>query len=247
MKVHSLHTALATVHPEWMAIVEQALSTIDPNYLQSLVASDHWLPGGSKMLSAFSQPLTGLRYVLLGESPYPRKESANGYAFWDAAVSDLWSPTGLSKAVNRATSLRNIVKMLMYARNDLQDDFSQDAIARVDKRAYVQTLAEVFQGLLGQGFLLLNASLVYEPKRVVYHAKHWRPFMASIFQQLHQVNPSIQLILLGNIAQQIAPTALFPCFLAEHPYVISFIRNPDVVAFFQPFNLLARIESCKQQ
>lgn len=240
VKVQSLNIALARVHPEWQPVLEQALATMDSDYLQRLTVSEQWLPGWSQLFSAFSQPLTSLRYVLLGESPYPRKQSANGFAFWDAAVGDLWSATGLSKAVNRATSLRNLLKMLMFARNDLQDDFSQAAIARVDKSRYVQTLAELFQTLLGYGFLLLNASLVYEPKRVVYHAKHWRPFMTSIFQQLHRVDPTINLILLGNIAQQIAPTDLFPCFLAEHPYVISFIRNPDVVAFFQPFNLLAR-------
>ena len=240
LKSQSLQTALSMVHPEWQPSIAQALMAMDQDYLQSLAESDQWLPGWSHVFAAFSQPLNTVRYVLLGESPYPRRQSANGYAFWDAAVGDLWSESGLSKTVNRATSLRNLLKMLMYARNDLQDDFSQTAIAELDKTSYVRTLAELFQALLGHGFLLLNASLVYEPKRVVYHAKHWRPFMASIFQHLHQTDPHINLILLGNIAQKIAPTDLFPCFLAEHPYVISFIRNPDVVSFFQPFNLLAK-------
>ncbi|NDH67891.1 MAG: uracil-DNA glycosylase [Gammaproteobacteria bacterium] len=240
LKSPAFQTALSVAHPEWRPGIEQALTTMDPDYLQSIAESKQWLPGLPHLFAAFSQPFNSVRYVLLGESPYPRKQSANGYAFWDAAVGELWSDSGLNKTVNRATSLRNLLKMLMYARKDLQEDFSQSAIARVDKTNYVRTLAELFQALLGNGFLLLNASLVYEPKRVTYHAKHWRPFMASIFQYLHQADPNINLILLGNIAQQIAPTDLFPCFLAEHPYVISFIRNPDVVSFFQPFNLLVK-------
>lgn len=234
-----LQTAMATAHPEWHLGIEQALATMNQDYLRSLEQSEAWLPGWQSVFAAFSQPLSSVSYVLLGESPYPRKQSANGYAFWDAAVGDLWSKTGLSKTVNRATSLRNLLKMLLYAREDLTSDFSQSAIAALDKSGYVRTLAELFQNLLRHGFLLLNASLVFEPKRVPYHAKHWRPFMASILQYLHQTDSTINLILLGNIAQQSAPNDLFPCFMAEHPYLISFIQNPDVVAFFQPFNLLA--------
>lgn len=233
-----LSAALSRVHPEWQSAIEQALSAMDAEYLHHLTQSELWLPGWQNMFSAFTQRLSATRYVLLGESPYPRKESANGYAFWDAAVGSLWSETGLSRAVNRATSLRHLVKMMLHARGDLQDDFSQPAIARLDKTRYIQTLAELFQKLLSHGFLLLNASLVYEPKRVPYHAKHWRVFMASLLQYLQQVQPSLKLVLLGNIAQQIAQRDLFTCFTAEHPYQISFIRNPDVLAFFQPFNLL---------
>ena len=240
LKATFLETAKTAVHPDWYTCIEQAFAAMDPDYLVGLGQSDQWLPGPQNMLMAFSQPVSAVRYVLLGESPYPRKQSANGYAFWDAAVGDLWTQTGLSKAVNRATSLRNILKMLLYARGDLQVNFSQTAIANLDKTPYVQTLGDLFHGFLRHGFLLLNASLVYEPKRVRYHAKHWRPFMASVLQYLHHTAPNSQLILLGNIAQQISEREWFTCFLAEHPYQISFIRNPDVVAFFQPFNLLAK-------
>lgn len=239
MNSKEITLAITKAHPDWHAAIQQALAAMDAEYLHNLCSSDVWLPGWASLFSAFSQSLSQIQYILLGESPYPRKQSANGYAFWDAAVEGLWSKTGFSKTVNRATSLRNLIKMLLYARQDLQEDFSQAAIAALDKRVYVSTLQDLFQNLLNQGFLLLNASLVYEPKRVPYHAKHWRPFMTSILQYLHQINPNIQLILLGNIAQKIAPHDLFTCFLSEHPYQLSFIRNPDVVAFFQPFNLLA--------
>ena len=236
----SLKTALSIIHPEWRPNVEQALLTMDQHYLLNVCQSEECLPGYAQLFAAFSQPLSTVNYVLLGESPYPRKQSANGYAFWDAAVGTLWSESGFSKLINRATSLRNLLKMLLYARNDLQDDFSQAAIAKLNKAQYIQSLPELFQALLGHGFLLLNASLVYEPNRVAYHAKHWRPFILELCQLLHLSNPNIQLVLLGNIAKQLAPTHLFQCFLAEHPYVNTFIRNPEVVAFFQPFNLLAR-------
>ena len=78
----------------------------DPAYLSAL-AEDHFLPTQGRLFAAFSQPLEEVRYVLVGEGPYPREESATGVCFMDGAVRELWSTQGLSKPVNRATSLRN--------------------------------------------------------------------------------------------------------------------------------------------
>lgn len=226
------------VHPQWRDILNIALQTMDVGYLQSLSTDKHYLPVFKSLFAAFSLPLDSVRYILLGESPYPRLESANGYAFWDGAVGSLWSPKGLSKDVNRATSLRNLMKMLLVARGDLQDNCSQDAIAGLDKSRYVETASDLFMAFIQQGFLLLNASLVYSEGKVPYHARQWRPFMHSLLVQLSDYNPSLQLILFGKIAAQIPEASLFTGLIAEHPYNISFITNPAVIHFFKPLDLL---------
>src|SRR5690348_6563289 len=97
---HSLN--LNTVDNSWKSCITDALNQLDPQYLEKLLQNEHWLPGPDKIFNAFSLPVDKVNYVLFGESPYPRAHSANGYAFWDAAVAELWSPTGLSKPVNRA-------------------------------------------------------------------------------------------------------------------------------------------------
>lgn len=222
----------------WQSIVTNALNTMDSDYLNQLASDDSYLPSLDQLFSAFRIPLQETRYILLGESPYPRKESANGYAFWDAAVTNLWSSTGLGKAVNRATSLRNWIKMLLLARGDLQDDLSQQAIAALDKSDYWQTADEFFTGLVRKGFLLLNASLVYSEGQVRYHARQWRPFMTSLLTQLHEHNPALQVILFGRIAEELPEAQHFPCLIAEHPYNLSFITNTRVLAFFKPLDLL---------
>ena len=135
---------LEKVHPEWRDMLHDALKGMAPEYLHELQFTQTWLPGIPSLFAAFSLPLSSTRYILLGESPYPRSQSANGYAFWDAAVGTLWSQTGLSKDVNRATSLRNLVKMLLHARGDLMHDFSQEAIAQLDKSVYLQTANQLF-------------------------------------------------------------------------------------------------------
>ena len=235
-----MQNLIKSTHPQWHAILDEALSHIEPDYLKELKSSEDWLPGNKRLFAAFSLPLTSMDYVLLGESPYPREQSANGYAFWDDAVGSLWSETGLSREVNRATSLRNLIKMLLHARGDLAENFSQDAIAKLDKSQYIRTADELFHSFINQGFLLLNATLVYSKGKVNYHARKWQPFIQSIFKQLAELKPSLKLILFGRVAKQAPEANLFPSLIAEHPYNISFITNQDVVDFFNPLDLLAK-------
>jgi uracil-DNA glycosylase len=230
---------LSKINPEWLPLVEKALNAMSTDYLTNLRNST-WLPGPDHIFNAFSLPKDHTRYILFGESPYPRAESANGYAFWDNAVSNIWSEHGLSKAVNRATSLRNWIKMLLFANGSLTDNFSQSAIANLDKSHYVRTLDQLFQNLLYQGFLLLNASLVLSNNSVQKDVNAWRPFIASILTQLAKEKHQITVILLGLKAQPIAKICPAPliCFSAEHPYQLSFIKNQKIVDFFKPFELL---------
>lgn len=232
------------IDPSWLPLLTDALTTVDKSYLAQLEKTTDWLPGKQHIFNAFSRPLAQSQYILLGESPYPRAISANGYAFWDAAVSQLWSPTGLSKPVNRATSLRNLLKMLLLATGALSiDDTSQASIAALDKSPYVQTIDEFFGNFIDQGFVLLNASLVLSSAKVQYDARAWQPFIARLLALLVEIKPDIELILFGNIAKLILalPAAKkLPHFMCEHPYNISFITNPKVIEFFQPFNLLLK-------
>ncbi|WP_454781271.1 uracil-DNA glycosylase family protein [Legionella sp. WA2022007384] len=229
---------LNNCHSDWKKILITALKTMDQNYLHQLMNDENWLPGRARLFAAFSLPLAKTQYILLGESPYPRKESANGYAFWDNSVAELWSSTGLSKAVNRATSLRNWIKMMLCARGDLGFNTSQADIALLDKKTLVQTAQQLFEGMMNKGILLLNASLVYSEGKVPYHARQWKPFMQSLLEQLILIKPNIQLILLGKIAETAAQSKLPIGLIAEHPYNISFITNQHVIDFFKPLDLL---------
>lgn len=233
------HFLFANCHPEWSSILNTALDVLDKDYLNQLLNDPDWLPGVNNLFAAFSLPLSKTNYILLGESPYPRVESANGYAFWDSAVGEIWSLNGLSKQVNKATSLRNLIKMLLIARGSLTNDTSQQAIANLDKADMLQTAEDFFKRIMNKGILLLNACLVYSEGKVPYHARYWSPFMQSLLEQLSQIKPSIQLILFGKIANNIPQDKLSIGLVAEHPYNISFITNPHVIEFFRPLDLLS--------
>jgi uracil-DNA glycosylase len=230
------------VDSSWRTCLSEALKTLDPDYLKKLYTTDDWLPGRENIFNAFSLPINKVNYVLFGESPYPRKQSANGYAFWDAAVTNLWSETGLSKPVNRATSLRNILKMLLVSAGKLDPQHTSQAdIAALDKSELIQTNDALFNNLIKHGILLLNATPVLQDLQVRKDARIWKPFISSVMRHLIEKRPKVEFILLGNIANEIDPLIAEPGlkkFYAEHPYNISFINNSTVLDFFRPFHLL---------
>lgn len=224
----------------------------DPEYLATL-AQDDYLPTNGRIFAAFAQPLDAVRYVLVGEGPYPREQSATGVCFMDGAVDALWSASGLSKPVNRATSLRNFMKMLMVADGLLKPESTTgEAVAAVAQRAqaagstFIQKLPELQHNLHTNGFLLLNASLVFRPHvPPAKDAKAWRPFLEVVLEALAsragQRPPT--LVLWGKIAgwlDTLPAAADFPRAVAEHPYNLSFIKNKDMQQLFGAMHLLAK-------
>jgi len=233
---------LDATHPSWKPCLKEALQKVDGHYLEKLSHSSDWLPGPEKIFHAFTLPVNKVNYILFGESPYPRAASANGYAFWDAAVDDIWSDSGLSKRVNRATSLRHIIKMLLLAEGLLLPQHTSQAdIASIDKHGLVKTNEELFNNFLRHGFLLLNATpvLYLDPKK---DAAAWLPFTQHIVTFLLHHHPEVKLVLFGKIANII--NQLFPhqkeTLYSEHPYNLSFIHNQKVLEFFKPLHLIRK-------
>ena len=232
---------MANVHASWKKCLAAALKKMDKDYLHSLQLNPNYLPGPDKIFNAFSIPVDKVNYVLFGESPYPRAISANGYAFWDAAVHELWSETGMSKRVNRATSLRHMMKMLLVAEGLIAPtDTTQTAISQVKKQHLVHYGDEFFHNLLHKGFLLLNATpvLANKPQQ---DAAAWFPFVAHVLEFLTQQRPQVTFVLFGVIARKIDQLiAHLPVkkLYAEHPYNQSFVSNQQVIDFFKPMRLL---------
>jgi len=237
------------VHPEWQALLTEALSALDSNYAQQLVEDKTWLPGIDDLFAAFRRNRKDVRYLLIGESPYPRQQSANGIAFYDAAVGDLWSEGGLSKAVNRATSMRNILKAALRAEGrvplDSNGKITQENIAQADKRELVQTMAELFDNLHRRGFLMLNATPVLHPERKpAKEAIFWKEFLQKLLELLQgSLDQTVTLVLWGKIAEsiEVLPAASqYQKLVCEHPYNISFIDNPVMLDFFGELKILSR-------
>jgi uracil-DNA glycosylase len=241
--------ALDLADPSWRPHLLRGLDAVaaaNPGYLPALAADDY-LPTHGRLFAAFAQPLDRVRYVLVGEGPYPRAESATGVCFMDGAVGELWSDTGLSKPVNRATSLRNFMKMLLVADGRLQlEDTGGAAMAPVAAAARangsIRTLAQLQDNLTAQGFLLLNAALVFRRHVApAVDARGWLPFLQTVLGVLAGQPHPPTLVLWGKIAEQLRKlpeTSTLPQVYAEHPYNLSFIGHQGMQRLFGPMQLL---------
>lgn len=248
--------ALKLAHISWRPVLRAGLDAVakaNPAYLPAL-AGDSFLPTDGRLFAAFSQPLDSVRYVLVGEGPYPRPESATGYSFMDGAVHALWSEKGLAKQVNRATSLRNFMKMLLVADGHLQKgDTSGAALEPVAAQAtaagsaWIQTREQLQNKLLEQGFLLLNAALVFRPHvPPLKEARAWQPLLQAVLTaladraQARKAEPPV-LVLWGKAAElldALPANALFPRVISEHPYNLSFIDHASMQKLFGAMHLL---------
>lgn len=228
----------------WKTLLSNAHSALDTEYQEFLEEDKSYFPAKSKYLNAFKTlPRNKVKYILFGQDPYPRKESAGGYAFIDEKVETIFSDTGLSKEVNRATSLRNFIKMALLARKDLkEDDTSQMAISRVDKKPFIHSIEELRVNFEKNGVLLLNTALVFTDKKdSTKHVKAWRSFMQTLLKGLEEDAPT--LILFGIHAKELKKRLSlekFDIIEMEHPYNTTFITNQKALSLFGNMNLLVK-------
>ena len=240
----ALNNILLNVESSWQEILKEALLSLDKEYLNFLLQNKTYIPDIENFLNPFKTiSLDKVKYILFGQDPYPRYDSAIGYAFIDARVKEIFSLKGFSKEVNRATSLRNFLKMLLLCEGYLQEnDLSQSAISKLDKTVFCKSIMELKDNFEKNGVLLLNMALIFTSKtESKYHLKAWRPFVKSLLCNLKKQN--ISLILFGHAAKDIEKLECskdFKKLFFVHPYNVSFIKDKKAHKLFKPMSLLKR-------
>jgi len=235
---------LQSVDKSWEETIARAYTSLSPAYREYLEQDREYFPDKYNFLNVFKTlPRGEVRYILFGQDPYPREQSAIGYAFIDGKVGELFSVRGLSKEVNRATSLRNFIKMALVARGDLgSEDTSQEAIAKLEKGQLISTITQLKENFEKNGVLLLNTALIFSSKAESRrHIKEWRPFVERLLREMRNVNP--KLILFGVHAKalkKLEGAEEFAAIELEHPYNYTFISNKNALKTFGVMNLLAK-------
>jgi len=230
-------------YTSWDSVLQQAYATLDKTYQDFLEEDRGYFPSKAHYFNAFKTlPKEKVKYILFGQDPYPRQESAGGYAFIDTNVKVLFSASGLSKEVNRATSLRNFIKMMLLARGDLKEETSQSNIAKIDKKELINSIDELRENFEKNGVLLLNTALIFTDKKAsAKHIKSWQPFVQSLLSALEKEAPT--LILFGNHAKDLKKKfRLEKCetIEMEHPYNSTFIHNEKALKLFGNMKLLEK-------
>jgi len=228
----------------WQDLLEEAYLSLESEYRIFLENDKSYFPTKENYFNAFKTlAKEDVKYILFGQDPYPRVESAGGYAFIDKKVKTLFSQKGLSREVNRATSLRNFIKMALVARNDLTlEDTSQEAIVKIDKSQIIDSIEALRQNFEKNGVLLLNTALIFTDKKSsAKHVKAWRSFMKTLLKGLEK--EGIKLILFGTHAKELKkhlPLEKFESIELEHPYNHTFIMNPKALKLFGEMKLLEK-------
>ncbi len=230
-------------YASWETLLSKAYASLDKNYQRFLEEDHDYFPSKEQYFNAFKTlPKDKVKYILFGQDPYPRRQSAGGYAFIDTNVKKLFSQSGLSKEVNRATSLRNFIKMALLARGDLKEDTSQESIAKVDKTDLIDSIDALRENFEKSGVLLLNTALIFTDKKSsTKHIKAWRPFVQSLLTSLEEDAP--KLILFGTHAKDLKKKfslEKFEIIEMEHPYNTTFIHNEKALELFGNMNLLEK-------
>ncbi len=226
----------------WEQVLSEAYASLETAYQRFLEEDKGYFPSKENYFNAFNTlPKEKVKYILFGQDPYPRKESAGGYAFIDTKVQNLFSDSGLSKEVNRATSLRNFIKMALVASHRLTvDDTSQETIAKLDKTQMIDSIDELRRNFEKNGVLLLNTALIFTDKKSTKkHVKAWKPFVQTLLNAMEEDAP--KLILFGAHAKDLKKEFSLDKFATielEHPYNHTFISNPKAIKLFGPMHLL---------
>ncbi len=226
----------------WESVLTEAYASLESEYQRFLEKDKDYFPSKENYFNAFNTlSKEKVKYILFGQDPYPRKESAGGYAFIDTKVENLFSASGLSKEVNRATSLRNFMKMALVASDRLTtEDTSQEAITKLDKTEMIDSMDELRRNFEKNGVLLLNTALIFTDKKSsTKHIKAWKPFVQTLLNAMEEDAP--KLILFGTHAKALKRQFTldkFETIELEHPYNHTFISNPKAIKLFGPMNLL---------
>lgn len=228
----------------WEKILSAAYDALEIEYQRFLEEDRDYFPSKENYLNAFkSLHKDNVKYILFGQDPYPRKESAGGYAFIDTKVEKLFSDSGLSKEVNRATSLRNFIKMALVASGRLNaEETSQACISKIDKTQMIDSIDDLRLNFEKNGVLLLNTALIFTDKKSSKkHIKAWKPFIQTLLGALEESAPT--LILFGTHAKDLKKQFSLDAFDTielEHPYNHTFISNSKALALFGPMQLLEK-------
>lgn len=241
MSEEFLNHLLKPVHPSWKDFLREQLQNLDEAFAEGLEANPAWLPGVDRCLAAFSVPRSDVSVVWFGESPYPRQESATGLSFQDGAVEEIFRADGrLAVRINRATSLRNVLKAWFVATDRLAvGQTSSDHVRRMNHDGLVVRLDEIFDRGQQGGWLWLNAGLSLRPAQGrAAQIRPWEPLVNAVLRDVS--DRGARVVLMGRFAERFEPVCHDP-LVSVHPRREDFMANQDVTSLLRVWRSLIEV------
>ncbi len=189
------------VDPTWIAALDsqrENLRRIGQFLSDENSAGRPWLPAGEHILRAFTQPMTSVRVVIIGQDPYPTPGHAVGLSF------------SVAPGIAPPRSLVNIYK-------ELHTDLGCPRPTTGDLTPWSD-----------QGVLLLNRVLTVSAGESGSHRRQgWEEFTECAVSALARMQPNPPVFILwGKDAHQVSTLiGDSPCIQSAHPSPMSADRG----------------------
>ena len=185
------------VDPAWAAALEPVVPRIAAmgEFLRAeLAAGRSYLPAGSNVLRAFTQPLDKVKVLIVGQDPYPTPGHAVGLSF------------------SVAPDVRPLPPSLVNIFREYCDDLGYPEPATGDLSPWAEN-----------GVLLLNRALTVAPRRPASHRnKGWEEVTEQAIRSLAARPQPLVAILWGRDARNLRPLlGRVPCIESAHPSPMS--------------------------
>lgn len=158
--------------------------------------STPFTPSPEDIFKIFRKPLDSIKYVVLGQDPYPQKGVATGRAF------EVNTPKWSDENINR--SLQNILKSIYYFIHNKQTPVNL-SISEIRKDCNdILPPNELFSCLEDNGVFLLNLSLTCEEGnrgQSNSHQELWKKFSNELLTELIK-NNNISWLIWGKYARK---------------------------------------------
>lgn len=189
------------VHPEWepvLAPVQQQISRMGQFLREQVAAGRPYLPSGDRILRAFSQPLSQIKVLIVGQDPYPTPGHAVGLSF------------------SVEPDVRPIPRSLQNIYREYAADLGQQPPEHGDLSSWEK-----------HGVLLLNRCLTVEPgKPAAHRGKGWELVTDAAIDGLVSRGGPLVAILWGRDAQALTPRlGSTPIIASAHPSPMSADRG----------------------
>ena len=187
------------VDPSWLPAlepVEPIIHEIGQRLRAEVSAGRGYLPAGTNVLRAFSQPLPAVKVLIVGQDPYPTPGHAVGLSF------------SVAPGVKPPKSLQNIFK-------ELHADLGVPIPTSGDLTPWSQ-----------RGVLLLNRVLTVSPGQASHQGWGWEKVTEAAIKALVARDSALVAILWGRQAQSLTPMlGNTPIIASAHPSPLSASRG----------------------
>ncbi len=216
---------LINYHPSWhdFFISTQPILT----EIEQLI-NDDYTPATPDIFRFAKMNLEKIKYIILGEDPYPQPNVATGRAFEVNNINSWNNPINMSlanilKLIHKNTLCLPLAKSI----KDVRDDIST---GRFD----ILPPDKLFKNWEQQGVLLLNTALTCKIKQSSSHTHIWQPFTQKLLALISKTNPAANWYLWGNKAIAMLPSKNTNTIKSYHPSARN-SSSPKSFLFSQSF------------